>query len=154
MAKRTKKTADLILKARDGSTWVFELKVHPDSGVSERDFAEKLRLAIEESGISQYHLAEVAEVPQGAISVFLAGGDLRLSTFTRLAHVMGLELQQDSAKAPKKIEQTTAKTVTPKTVTPKTVTPKTKKAKTKKAKTVAAKPKTAKTKTAKPKGKK
>jgi hypothetical protein len=123
MAER-RKAADLVVKARDGTEWVFEIKCMPGTGVNEAQFAEMLRLAIGESGISQYRLAKIAEVPQGAISVFLAGGDLRLSTFTKIAHIMGFELRQNSAKAPKQIKPTMTE---PKATKPKTIRAKGKK---------------------------
>src|SRR4051812_12075153 len=104
MAKRTILKPDLTLKGRDGSLWQIELKLLWTSGKSENEFAEILRNAIKNSGISQYHLSKASGVPQGTISVFLAGGDLRLATFTRLAKIMGMELQQNLAKAPRKIK--------------------------------------------------
>jgi hypothetical protein len=104
MAKRRTYKHDLVLKGRDGSVWAIDVKIKPGSGVSEMEFCEMLRQAIQESGVSQYHLSQAAGVPQGAISVFLGGGDLRVTTFTRLAHVMGLELRRNRAKAPKKIK--------------------------------------------------
>lgn len=55
-------------------------------------FADELRDAIRDSGVSQYQLAKASGVPQGAISVFMHGGDLMLSTFNCLACAMGLEL--------------------------------------------------------------
>ncbi|WP_442485812.1 helix-turn-helix domain-containing protein [Aeoliella sp. SH292] len=92
---------DYELKARDGSTYLFQRKM-PSEVPEDMDFAQQLRQAIAESGISQYQLAKAAEVPQGAISMFMNGGDLRLKTFNRLAYFMGFELRQLKSKAPKK----------------------------------------------------
>jgi hypothetical protein len=101
MTKPKKKT-DLVLRGRDGSTWIFKHKLAAEF-TSDADFAQHLRAAIRESGVSQYHLAEVADVPQGAISVFLSGGDLKLSTFSRLAQAMGMALTHDPAKGLRKV---------------------------------------------------
>ncbi len=54
-------------------------------------------------GASQYHLAEAAGVPQASISFFMSGKDLKLSSFARLARIMGMTLEQDVTLAPKKI---------------------------------------------------
>lgn len=105
MGKRNAKVPDLTLKGRDGSVAIFKLSGPQESGRDDLEFGKVLRDAIIESGLSQYQLAKVAEVPQGAISVFLGGGDLRLSTFNRLARVMGLELHQNHETAPEKIER-------------------------------------------------
>jgi hypothetical protein len=104
VGRSSKNQPDVTAKGRDGSVYVFEVKARLENWQADMDFAQKLRDAIKESGVSQYQLAKASEVPQGAISVFLNGGDLRLSTFNRLAYYMGLELRQNQAKAPKKIK--------------------------------------------------
>ena len=104
MGKQHEEKPDLVVKGRDGSVYIIQACVKPGAAQNEMEFAELLRNAIVHSGLSQYQLAKAANVPQGAISVFLAGGDLRLNTFNRLAHVMGLELRQNRAKAPRKIK--------------------------------------------------
>ena len=105
MGKSNTRELDRTFKGRDGSFTVFKLCLPRGTEHADLDFAKTLRDAISESGLSQYQLAKAARVPQGAISVFLAGGDLRLSTFNRLACVMGLELQQNDNNAPEKIER-------------------------------------------------
>jgi hypothetical protein len=63
-------------------------------------FAEQLRHSIRSSEVTQYGLSKVTGVPQGAISVFLRGGDIQLKTFSRLAHCMGFEFGQNPRKKP------------------------------------------------------
>jgi hypothetical protein len=92
---------DSVFKGRDGSVYVFHGKL-PGEVPEDADFAEKLRDAIRDNKISQYQLAKAADVPQGAISMFMNGGDLRLKTFNRLAYLMGFELRQVKSKTPKK----------------------------------------------------
>ena len=94
---------DLTVRLRDGSVLVCQMKAGTltEELPPEMDFGELLRKAIQECGITQYRLARVAGVPQGAISVFLSGGDIQLKTFNRLAACMGFEIKQDKRKAPK-----------------------------------------------------
>lgn len=68
------------------------------------DFAETLRQTIRGSGLTQYHLAKVTGIPQSALSTFMRGKDLRLATFQKLCHVVGIELSQNPDRAPRKIE--------------------------------------------------
>jgi hypothetical protein len=102
MAKNSESKPGLTAKGRDGSVWKFSNKWPPAKGEADADFSRMLREAIQTSGVSQYHLSKAAKVPQGTISVFLHGGDLRVGTFSRLAHVMGMDLRPNPAKAPKK----------------------------------------------------
>ena len=105
MRKRNAQELDLTFKGRDGSFTVFKLCLPQGTEHDDLDFAKILRDAIAKSGLSQYHLAKAADVPQGAISVFLAGGDLRLSTFNKLAYVMGFSFYQNNEAAPEKIDR-------------------------------------------------
>ncbi|MAT68922.1 MAG: hypothetical protein CMJ58_05305 [Planctomycetaceae bacterium] len=106
MAKKDTQSAtepDLVVTGRDGSQYIFvwAKQAAGESDAGEVDFADQLRAAIEKSGVSQYQLAKVADVPQTAISKFLRGNDIRLSTFNRLANVMGFELKHKPSKMPK-----------------------------------------------------
>jgi predicted transcriptional regulator len=68
------------------------------------DFAQTLRDAIRDAGLTQYRLSRESGVAQSALSTFMAGKDLRVDTFQRLCHVVGLELSQNADRAPRKIE--------------------------------------------------
>ena len=59
----------------------------------ELSFGETLREAIRDSGRSQNSIAKAAGVPQGAISVFMAGGGLRLDSFEHLCLEVGVTLK-------------------------------------------------------------
>ncbi len=85
---------------RDGSTLEFRHSKN-DRLPPEMAFAEQLRQSIRSSEVTQYGLSKVTGVPQGAISVFLRGGDIQLKTFSRLAHYMGFEFGQNPEKKPK-----------------------------------------------------
>lgn len=89
---------------RDGSILEFR---HTTNGRTPPDmaFAEQLRHSIRSSDVTQYGLAKITGVPQGAISVFLSGGDIQLKTFSRLAHCMGFEFEQNPKKKPIKRRQ-------------------------------------------------
>lgn len=58
-----------------------------------REFADILRNAITASGHSAYGLAKKTGVPQSTITRFLNGSDMRISTASRLAAFLGLELK-------------------------------------------------------------
>src|SRR3990172_5126972 len=67
------------------------------------DFAAQLRMAIRDSGLSQYSVPRLAKVQQGSLRLFLAGGDLKLSTFNRIALLLGFELFQNPTKMPRRM---------------------------------------------------
>jgi len=84
---------------RDGS--ILEFRHSTNNRIApETAFAQQLRHAIRSSKVTQYGLSKVTGVPQGAISVFLRGGDIQLKTFSLLAHCMGFEFEQDPEKCP------------------------------------------------------
>ena len=85
------------VRLKDGTVLAF-----PAEEGDEMDFAAVLRKAIQDAGVTQYHLAKLTGVPQAAISTFMAGKDLRLSTFNKLAATMGFELKQNRTKAPRR----------------------------------------------------
>ena len=89
------------LTLRDGSVIEFRHTTN-DRMPPEMFFAEQLRQSIRAVGMTQYALAKMSGVPQGAISVFLSGADVRLQTYSRLAHCMGFEIRQNPDKAPLK----------------------------------------------------
>jgi len=93
-----KKTSSkpVAVRLRDGS--VVEVAAAETNDI---EFAQSLRDAIVNSGLSQYRLSILTGIPQSALSGFLTGRDIRLSTFTKLAQVMGFELQQNPNKAPR-----------------------------------------------------
>jgi len=64
------------------------------------DYGDLLRTAIQDAGLTQYVLAKTTGIPQGALSKFMAGGDLRLMTFNKLAHALGFDLIQNPERAP------------------------------------------------------
>ena len=68
------------------------------------DLAQVIRDAIKRVGITQYQLNKITGIPQGGLSVFLAGGDIRMGTASKLAHVLGLELTENPDKAPRKAD--------------------------------------------------
>jgi predicted XRE-type DNA-binding protein len=103
MPQKSPKTPGMKARGRDGSEWHFSLVIAQHAPSAEQEFAKQLRKAIEASGVSQYHLAKATGVPQGAISQFLAGKDLRLNTFTRLARVMGMTLELNPAAGPTRL---------------------------------------------------
>ena len=96
MSKRDTNTITL----RDGSTLEFRHSTN-DRMPPELAFAEQLRQSIRSSEVTQYGLSKVSGVPQGAISVFMSGGDIQLKTFSRLAKCMGFEFEQNPEKKPK-----------------------------------------------------
>jgi len=69
------------------------------------DFAELLRETIRAAGLTQYHLAKVTGIPQSALSQFMNGKDLRVGTFQKLCHVVGLELNQNPERAPRTLDE-------------------------------------------------
>jgi len=58
-----------------------------------KELADKLRAAIRASGQSANELGRLTGVPQPTITRFLAGADMKLSTASRLAAHLGLELK-------------------------------------------------------------
>ena len=92
-------------KARTGTT--IHLKDGTEiflPGGDVMDFAETLRKTIRAAGLTQYHLAKQTGIPQSALSQFMRGKDLRLATFQKLCHVVGLELAQNPERAPRQVE--------------------------------------------------
>lgn len=68
------------------------------------DFAQQLRDAIRDAGLTQYRLAKDLKIPQSALSMFMSGKDLRVSTFNKLAHYCGFQLIQDPEAAPRRAD--------------------------------------------------
>lgn len=68
------------------------------------DFAQQLRNAIRAAGLTQYRLAKDLQIPQSALSHFLNGKDLRVSTFNKLAHYLGFQMIQNPDLAPRKAD--------------------------------------------------
>lgn len=68
------------------------------------DFCGQLRDTIRAAGLTQYYLAKLTGIPQSAISQFMNGRDLRVETFQKLCHVVGLELNQNPDKAPRTLD--------------------------------------------------
>lgn len=60
-------------------------------------WADELRGAIRASGLTQTALAEASGVPQGTISKFLDGADIRLSRAEALARAVGITLDTSAA---------------------------------------------------------
>jgi DNA-binding Xre family transcriptional regulator len=95
--KRTKDDDSRIrIRLKDGREILL-----PDGEVM--DFAETLRNTIRAAGLTQYHLAKVTGIPQSALSQFMSGKDLRLATFQKLCHVVGIELAQNPDRAPRTV---------------------------------------------------
>lgn len=67
------------------------------------DYGDILRDAIKDVGLTQYVLAKTTGIPQGALSKFMNGGDLRLQTFNKLAHALGFDLTQNPERAPREV---------------------------------------------------
>jgi len=106
--QRTRQKAEAVMSMQDANTItlrdgaILEFRHSTNDRMSpELAFAEQLRQSIRSSEVTQYGLSKVSGVPQGAISVFLRGGDIQLKTFTRLAHCMGFEFGQNPEKKPK-----------------------------------------------------
>ena len=68
------------------------------------DFAQQLRDAIRAAGLTQYRLAKDLNIPQSALSMFMSGKDLRVSTFNKLAHYLGFQMMQNPDTAPRRTE--------------------------------------------------
>lgn len=68
------------------------------------DLAQVIRDAIQRCGITQYQLNKITGIPQGGLSAFLAGGDIRMETASKLTHVLGLELTENPDTAPRRAE--------------------------------------------------
>ena len=66
------------------------------------DLTQFIRDAIKRSGLTQYQINKLTGIPQGGLSLFLNGGDIRLETASKLAHVLGLELIENPDKAPRR----------------------------------------------------
>lgn len=58
-----------------------------------KELADKLRNAIERSGISANELAKATGVPQTTISRFLRGKDMGIHRAGKIAKYLGLELK-------------------------------------------------------------
>jgi predicted transcriptional regulator len=97
MRKKKTETTSMTVRLRDGT--VIEFRSTKD----DMDYSEVLRDAIRESRLSQYHLSRVTGIAQSALSKFLAGGEINLLTFEKLANLMGFELQQNPSKAPRQM---------------------------------------------------
>jgi len=95
---KNKKQILNTLRLRDGT--VIELRGEMDR----MDFAQTLRDAIAESGLTQYQLSKVTGIAQSALSKFLSGGEIRLDTFSSLANLLGFELRQLPERKPMKVE--------------------------------------------------
>lgn len=95
--KRKRTEAGTKIRLRDGTEILL-----PEADTT--DFAETLRNAIRAAGLTQYHLAKLTGVPQSALSRFMAGQDLRVTTFQKLCRVVGLQLTQNEAGAPRKLK--------------------------------------------------
>ena len=66
-------------------------------------FATQLRAAIDDLGLPVYVVAKRAGVAQAALSTFMRGGDLRLSTANRIAAFLGFAMVQDKGKLPTRL---------------------------------------------------
>ena len=67
--------------------------------VNMKDLETQLKDAIKRSGLSQYQLARLSGVNQAQISYFLSGQrNLTLSSASKLAKVLGLELKPKARK--------------------------------------------------------
>ena len=81
---------------------VFELP--PFDATAHADiFATQLRAAIDDLGLPAYVVAKRAGVAQAALSTFMRGGDLRLSTASRIAAFLGFTMVQDKGKLPRRL---------------------------------------------------
>ena len=58
------------------------------------DYGQALRDAVEESGLSQYHLSKLTGITLSSLSKFFASGEINLLTFQKLANLMGFEFRQ------------------------------------------------------------
>lgn len=58
-----------------------------------KELADKLRDAIRKSGLSANALAAETDVPQQTISRFLLGADMKLSTASKIAAYLKLDLK-------------------------------------------------------------
>lgn len=59
-----------------------------------KELADVLRTAIERNGVSAYAIAQATGVPQPTIARFINGADMKLSTASKLAAYLGLELRK------------------------------------------------------------
>ena len=97
MAGKRKTPKERVIRMKDGSHLTL-----PGGGSEMPDFAQQLRDAIRAAGLTQYRLAKDLKIPQSALSHFLNGKDLRVSTFNKLAHYLGFQMVQDPEKAPRR----------------------------------------------------
>ncbi|MBT6156258.1 MAG: helix-turn-helix transcriptional regulator [Planctomycetaceae bacterium] len=96
MSKRKSQQSPRTVRLRNGI--VIEFRSTEDV----MDYGQALRDAIEESGLSQYHLSKLTGIAQSALSKFFAGGEINLLTFQKLANLMGFEIRQNPDKSPRK----------------------------------------------------
>lgn len=68
----------------------------------ENTLATAIRAAIKRSGKTRYALAKETDVPESALSRFMAGADMQLDYASRLTAALGLELR--SKRRPGKTE--------------------------------------------------
>jgi len=85
-----------VIRLKSGETLTL-----PETG-DMIDLAQVIRDTIKSSGFTQYQLNKITGIPQGGLSVFLAGGDIRMETASKLAHVLGLELTENPEKSPRR----------------------------------------------------
>ena len=96
MSKRKSQQSPRTVRLRNGI--VIEFRSTEDV----MDYGQALRDAIEESGLSQYHLSKLTGIAQSALSKFFAGREINLLTFQKLANLMGFEIRQNPDKSPRK----------------------------------------------------
>lgn len=63
-----------------------------------KELADQLREAIRRSGLSQYEIARRSGVAEPRISVFMNGGDMRLTNAGKIARLLGLKLSKPPRK--------------------------------------------------------
>ena len=59
-----------------------------------KELAEVLRNAIKRKGVSAYAIARDTGVPQPTVTRFINGADMKLSTASKIAAYLGLELRK------------------------------------------------------------
>jgi len=99
MAGKRKIPQERTVRMKDGSHLTL-----PAGDTEMPDFAQQLRDAIRAAGLTQYRLAKDLNIPQSALSQFMGGKDLRLSTFNKLAHYCGFQLMQNPDTAPRRAD--------------------------------------------------
>ena len=99
MAGKRKTPQERTIRMKDGSHLTL-----PAGDTEMPDFAQQLRDAIRAAGLTQYRLAKDLKIPQSALSMFMSGKDLRVSTFNKLAHYLGFQMMQNPDTAPRRAE--------------------------------------------------